>query len=141
MQMICKCMQITRAAPGVHILRLHRQWQESNDEKAELRRRMDAMEEQHLSDLGGALQNVHQEYADKTADAVEKVKLEQEEKLNRAIDEIRALETEKREGSIEIERAKIAELELSLEQLKVVSEREFLPSRNNKKANRLLKVI
>ena len=49
---------------------------------------------------------------------MERARLESEEKLNRAIDEIRALEAEKRESALEIERAKIAELEMSIEQLK-----------------------
>ena len=37
------------------------------------------------------------------------------------IDEIRELESEKREAALEAERAKIAELEISIEQLKAVS--------------------
>lgn len=44
-----------------------------------------------------------------------------EQKLNAAIDDIRSLEKERREAAVDAEKARYAELETSVEQLKLVT--------------------
>ncbi|KAK3104566.1 hypothetical protein FSP39_005088 [Pinctada imbricata] len=111
-------IKLSNDSPGQHIKHLFAKWESAIKEKEKLQAQVSEIQEKFKADLEMQVKVVTEDGENKVKDALEKARIEAEEKLHKAIEEIKVIEAEKLENAVDQERAKIEQLETTINELK-----------------------
>ncbi|XP_077998057.1 uncharacterized protein LOC144451149 isoform X2 [Glandiceps talaboti] len=101
--------------PGKYIESLNSRLETVTKEKEDIKVKITTIEQDVRSEMTGTINDIKHEHEMKLLDAIEKVKAEDDQKLHQMLEEVRIAEAEKKTEAVESEKAKLVELEKTID--------------------------